>query len=289
MFMTNEFVLILKKSDEGKFRKFKNKDFNKLTKEILKKNSSDYVLGLHQGAINDKIWIKIKKDDQFYITAGEENFRISAKVSKKVENSKDGNIIYPYEVDRNQIKYFLFFKELTICDFSYNKLINISIVPKRVNQGIYEIKNENPVTKFRRISIKKLPYEKTVGIAEKRSISDQKFIRNPKIKKLKELYNYECQINECGFKLEYDKKDGGKSFLIHVHHYRPLEYGGHDDFNNMVVLCPNHHNEFDFKVKFISRDGVTIIDKNGKENGETIKFYKNHKLEKTNIESLLEL
>ena len=126
-------------------------------------------------------------------------------------------------------------------------------------------------------------------MAEKKSVSAQKFVRNPKVKKLKELYNYECQINECDFKLEYNKKKGGKSFLIHVHHYRPLEYGGHDDFDNMIVLCPNHHNEFDFKVKFISRDGATIMDKNGKKNGETIKFHKNHKLEITNIESLLEL
>jgi len=287
--MTNEFVLILKKSDEGKFRRFKNKDFNQLTENILIKNSSNYVLGLHDGAVKDKIWNKIKKDDQVYITLNEESFRISGNVSKKVKNLKYGNVIYPNEIDRKQINKFLFFKKLSICNISYSKLINNSIIPKRFNQGIYEIKKEKTVVKIKKTIIKKLPWEKTVGIAEKRNSIAQKFVRNPKVKKLKEMYNYECQINECDFKLEYNKKKGGKSFLIHVHHYRPLEYGGHDDFNNMVVLCPNHHNEFDFKTKFISRDGSTIIDKSGKENGETIKFHKNHKLEITNIESLLEL
>ena len=57
--MTNEFVLILKKSDEGKFRRFKNKDFNQLTENILIKNSSNYVLGLHDGAVKDKIWKRL--------------------------------------------------------------------------------------------------------------------------------------------------------------------------------------------------------------------------------------
>ena len=57
----------------------------------------------------------------------------------------------------------------------------------------------------------------------------------------------------------------------------------------MIVLCPNHHAEFDFKVKFIDHDGKTIIDRKGKETGETIKFHKNHKLNAKNIERLLEL
>ena len=55
----------------------------------------------------------------------------------------------------------------------------------------------------------------------------------------------------------------------------------------MIVLCPNHHAEFDFKVKLIDYDGKTIIDQQGKETGETIKFRKHHKLDIKNIESLL--
>ena len=37
-------------------------------------------------------------------------------------------------------------------------------------------------------------------------------------------------------------------------------------YGNMIVLCPNHHAEFDYSVKFIHRDGTTIIDQTWKRN-----------------------
>lgn len=40
--------------------------------------------------------------------------------------------------------------------------------------------------------------------------------------------NYRCVI--CGFEL-----------IVHVHHITPLSDGGTNDFNNLITVCPNHH------------------------------------------------
>jgi len=287
--MPNQFLLIIKKADEEKFRLFKIPKYNKQSNEILIKNDSKYVWGFHKGTISDKIWNKIKKNDKIYLTIEEENFRISGNVAKKRKNTKYGEIIYPNAIDKKQINFFLFFEKLDICNFSYHELINESITPKRFHQGIFEVKQKSTPKKLKKTKVNKLLIEKTLGIAEKRQRSSQVVTRNQtNVKNLKKLYNNQCQIEQCNFKLDYEKNGKIEQFS-HVHHYNPISKSLIDSLDNMIVFCPNHHAEFDFKVKLIDHDGKTIIDRKGKETGETIKFHKNHKLNAKNIESLLEL
>ena len=287
--MAGQFLLILKKSDEGKFRWFQNKKFNDKTKKILTENNSNHVLGLHKGVVSEKTWNKIKKNDKIYLTTEEENFRISGNVVKKKKNPKYGEIIYPSAIDKKQINYFLFFEKLNVCNFSYHELINESITPKRFHQGIFERKQKSTLKKLKKTKVNKPLIEKTLGAAEKRHRSSQVITRNQSnVNQLKKLYDNQCQIEQCNFKLDYEKNGKIKQFS-HVHHYSPISKSLIDSLDNMIVLCPNHHAEFDFKVKFIDHDGKTIIDRKGKETGETIKFHKNHKLNAKNIERLLEL
>ncbi len=75
---------------------------------------------------------------------------------------------------------------------------------------------------------------------------------------LKELHEYRCQV--CGTRIQVS--DG--TFYIEVHHVRPLggDHSGLDTINNMLVLCPNHHAMFDFRIprfldcERIEMDGV---------------------------------
>ena len=286
--MENQFILILKKSDEGKLRWFQNGK-RKQEKEILRKHNSNHVLGLHKGAISEKTWSKIKKNDKIYLTAEEENFRICGNLSKKIKNSKYGEIIYPNAIDKKQINYFLFFEKLDICNFSYHELINDSTTPKRFHQGVFERKQKSTPKKLKKTKVNKELIEKTLGAAEKRHRSYQVITRNKSnVNQLKKLYDNQCQIEQCNFKLDYEKNGKNEQFS-HVHHYNRIAESLIDSLDNMIVLCPNHHAEFDFKVKFIDHDGKTIIDRKGKETGETIKFHMKHKLNSKYIESLLEL
>lgn len=286
--MPNQFLLIIQKQDEEKFRWFKNGKYNTQSSYILRKNNAQYIWGLHKGIINNKIWNKIKKNDNIYLTVIEESFKISGIVSKKIKNSKFGEIIYPESIDNKQIQYFLFFEKLTQCNIPYHVLKGKSISRIFVDEGIYQIKEESQPEKMKEIKIKKLPFELTIGKAKRRRMEVEGFVRNTsKVKKLKELYDNKCQIVQCDFRLEYISKNKKKSPYSEVHHYNPLNKESDDDYGNMIVLCPNHHTEFDFGVKFIHSDGTTIINQDGKETGDTIKFSKSHKLDMKNIESLL--
>ncbi len=72
---------------------------------------------------------------------------------------------------------------------------------------------------------------------------------------LKSLYEFRCQICGTRFEISHD------TFYAEVHHVRPLG-GGHnglDTTTNMLVLCPNHHAMFDFRIpRFIACDRVEI-------------------------------
>lgn len=79
--------------------------------------------------------------------------------------------------------------------------------------------------------------------------------RNSKlVTKLKSLYNDRCQI--CGARLA----SGDGTGYSEVHHIRPLgtPHEGPDRLENMLVLCPNHHADFDNGVIRVDLDDLSI-------------------------------
>lgn len=59
------------------------------------------------------------------------------------------------------------------------------------------------------------------------------------VEAIKELYQGRCQV--CGYRIE--RPDG--SWYADAHHLWPLEHGGPDVIDNLVVVCPTHHKELD--------------------------------------------
>lgn len=62
------------------------------------------------------------------------------------------------------------------------------------------------------------------------------------VRALKELCEFRCQFPGCGVRIP--KRDGG--FYIEVAHIQPVSKGGQSVLGNLLVLCPNHHKEFDY-------------------------------------------
>lgn len=60
-------------------------------------------------------------------------------------------------------------------------------------------------------------------------------------KALKEKYNNKCQL--CGRQLR--NADG--NFMSEAHHIQPYNkfHRGSDSSKNLIILCPNHHAQFD--------------------------------------------
>jgi 5-methylcytosine-specific restriction protein A len=69
---------------------------------------------------------------------------------------------------------------------------------------------------------------------------------------LKQMYNDRCQV--CGTRRA--KPDG--TGYSEVHHLRPLFEEGTDTLENMIVLCPNHHADFDNGAVRIDTDSMTV-------------------------------
>ncbi|MEM0475398.1 MAG: HNH endonuclease [Candidatus Norongarragalinales archaeon] len=70
------------------------------------------------------------------------------------------------------------------------------------------------------------------------------------ITKMKEYYEYKCQI--CGTTIP--KKSGG--FYIEAAHITPKREEGTEDPENLLILCPNHHKLLDYgEVKIEKREG----------------------------------
>lgn len=120
----------------------------------------------------------------------------------------------------------------------------------------------------------KLPHRSTLQIT--RIIRDTKITRELKI-----LYDNTCQI--CG-----------KSILLRdrkyseAHHLRPLgqEHNGSDTKGNIIILCPNHHVEFDYCIIAIDSKSMKIIhmDSGNQWHNKTIYVHSKHQLDRKNIE-----
>lgn len=59
------------------------------------------------------------------------------------------------------------------------------------------------------------------------------------VNKIKNMYNDRCQV--CGER----RRQGANSGYSEVHHIMPLQNDGPDKPENIVVLCPNHHLDFE--------------------------------------------
>jgi putative restriction endonuclease len=80
----------------------------------------------------------------------------------------------------------------------------------------------------------------TVTIKQKAYKRDNKTIAQIKV-----LRNFECQI--CGTKIRKEK--GG--FYIEAAHIKPKNKKGRETPENILILCPNHHKEFDYGARKI--------------------------------------
>ncbi|MFB6220412.1 MAG: HNH endonuclease [Halolamina sp.] len=86
-------------------------------------------------------------------------------------------------------------------------------------------------------------------------------IRDTKVSEMaKELYDHRCQL--CGDRRQ--SRDG--SPYAEAHHVKPLgdPHGGPDTADNVVVLCPNHHADFDYgrlRIDPETREVTHVFDK----------------------------
>lgn len=119
------------------------------------------------------------------------------------------------------------------------------IISKRINKDeiIQELKSLNP----------KLPIQiEFTGKTFKRD--------NKTTTQLKFLRDFKCQMCET----KIPKKDG--SFYIEAAHITRKSYKGPETPDNILILCPNHHKEFDFgnRIDIDKSKNQFVFELNGK-------------------------
>lgn len=286
--MARQYLVLVDKRDNEKFRRLITNEFDASIRSVLERYEVKAIWGFHKSQITSS-WQYIDKNDQMYFSVPSKNFELVGRVAKKITDLKLGKKLWPNSLDAQQITHFLLFDMTKRIDFLFNKTIDNTI--KKIKYplpGIYEIKTHYEVLP-RKSSIKNFIkpslyvfVETKKGTPPKQAFEITRFLRDSsKVKQLKKLYDNKCQI--CGFTFEYEKGQ----FYSEVHHYNPLKANADDHLDNMIVVCPNHHAQFDYNLIAIDHDGTTIIDNNGKKI-DTITFRKDHKLNIKNIESQLE-
>jgi hypothetical protein len=92
---------------------------------------------------------------------------------------------------------------------------------------------------------------------EKRITEVQKTLRKDKqiVALLKKVAKYKCQFPNCNSLI---MTADGKNY-VEVAHIKPVNQGGQSILGNILVLCPNHHKEFDYGVLKIEVQTENLI------------------------------
>jgi hypothetical protein len=79
---------------------------------------------------------------------------------------------------------------------------------------------------------------------EKRLAEVELTLRNDRriVTLLKKAANYKCQFPDCNSEI---KTKAGLNY-VEVAHVKAVNKGGQSVLGNLIVLCPNHHKEFDY-------------------------------------------
>jgi hypothetical protein len=87
------------------------------------------------------------------------------------------------------------------------------------------------------------------------------------VRALKQVCEYRCQFPGCVVRIP--KRNGG--YYVEVAHIRPVSRGGRSLLGNLLVLCPNHHKEFDYgRLQIVDQTEASV---RGTLNGRTFSIH----------------
>lgn len=255
--MKNQFFIIVSKDDSDKFRQFNYNTYDKLLDKLGYSNSRFWAFSDNDKENFDKVEIG---DLIYFAVKGDHTFSFSAKVSGKEENLDLAEKVFGEGFRQKITKSVLFFNDFFVSSVNYSEMLRSTGQESINKSGLYLIQNKIEDVKPEVAEPKGFEKEQSLpvdhaGPPPKVQSYDTRFIRDTtKTRLLKVKYKNKCQV--CGYQLIKSNNE----YYSEVHHIWPLQHGGDDDFDNMLVLCPTHHAEFDYNVIRISRDGKKIID-----------------------------
>ena len=182
-------------------------------------------------------------------------YRIQDEIEKIKENKKLEKISTK-EIEKNkyETKYINSNDDLATINLDFNEksIIQLEQLDEIEQKEILDnyinskVTRNSIITELRNLKINE---------AEQIILKSKSYKRDNKtIAQIKFLRNFQCQI--CSQKIK--KKDG--TFYIEAAHIEPKKHKGIESPNNIILLCPNHHKEFDLgERQIIQHDNDKVI------------------------------
>jgi hypothetical protein len=185
--------------------------------------------------VSNEKYFQSRADKGFFI-----NYKI--QVLESVKFPKPENFSFPQlgwtRIDNEQM-----LKWVNENDFSENNTLD-NISPDKLNLALQQLLSDlNEKMKY-------VSPERVNKLISATIRKDSQIIR-----KLKELSDYKCQFPGCNHRIKM--KNGG--YYVEVAHIKPVSTGGQSILGNLLVLCPNHHKEFDYGDLKIDEQAITRI------------------------------
>lgn len=121
-----------------------------------------------------------------------------------------------------------------------------------------------------------------------KEVTIERLVRDTSIaKKLKSLYKNKCQL--CGYQLRGLNGD----YISEAHHIKPYNkiHMGDDTPQNMIVLCPNCHAQFDYLIYAINPETMQVncLYNDDQYHLSELEFINNHELNKEYLKYVWDL
>lgn len=270
--MPNDFVAIIGSWDLERFRQFQT-GYN--TKTVQAKFHAENIWAVSKD-IKPDLWDLIKKNDRVFFAKTGFPFNYCGIVYDTVIDKSIPIKLWGDSPRTKMMTNLILFSDVQEISEPFRELCRKAGIKPTTFTSIHVAENRLADIKIQYQDISGITHEPS-GPSDKKSEVVTRFIRDTKkVKQLKMIYHDECQV--CGYAIMTSKK----SRYSEVHHLHPLKDGGDDDFSNMLVLCPTHHVEFDYRIIGINKDKRTIVDRTGKSIGN-LTMSKVHRLAMKNI------
>ncbi len=272
--MSHSFAIIVGVKDEERFRQFRLNHHEKMLSEIYK--TSDVVNIWSVSMSFHNTWKSIQSGDRCYFAQYKQPFTMCGIVTRTSINKPPSVKVWGDTPRIRSMDHLIMFSDVDKISIPFN------VLGRKINSnlstplsGLYLIDRYSNIEQ--KISNNIHLNENSDGPPNKKLEMTTKFDRNiKKVEQLKLIYSNRCQVCNYQIDLSPDQK------YSEVHHLRPLKLGGDDDYDNMIVLCPTHHVEFDYNLIGINMDGKTLINKHNAKVG-LLNLVKEHKLNPKNI------
>jgi len=182
------------------------------------------------------------ENEPYFREAPDEGYCIAYRVAaiKKLSRPK------PKEIEMPRLGW------LRVDEHIARTWLSVVFIPRETTLEDLEPQADNLLEWVRRVNEKM----SEVSPERRRSIITQTLRRDsPIVKALKKACNYTCQFPGCGVRIP--TRSGG--YYIEVAHIEPVHAGGKSVMGNLLVLCPNHHKEFDHGERMIEEQTLERV------------------------------